>query len=379
MRIYIYRLAYDAVYADALLPLIRQLGFITEARINATARSLIVQYSPDWSASVVFDQVRTTIQQAAICSIFQRSISPLPASANLRGIGWMLLATGCFAGMQASIQLVSGAIHPFQIAFLSHLIGIVILSPWIVNSTALQTEKFSLHLLRAVIDVGATLLMFTSLTLIPLAQANAIGFTAPLFAMLGAIVFLGEQAQTHTWVSLLLGVVGMLVILRPGLEIVSLGALMMLAGSAALGGVLLIIKILAQTDSNLSINAYTVLLLTPLLLIPALLVWQIPTTIDLIGFTLIAALMVGGHTAMTQAFVEAEMVTVLPVEFVQLLWASGLGFLLFSEVPNLWTVVGGLLIFGGSTYAAYQENSSAEVGDGAAQLSGDSTAAPCSM
>ncbi len=89
---------------------------------------------------------------------------------------------------------------------------------------------------------------------------------------------------------------------------------------------------------------------------PTLLVWQTPTVIELLWLTLVAILMVGGHSAMTQALVEADLVTVLPVEFVQLRWASGLGFLLFSETPSAWTWLGGLLIFSGSLYAAQSEN-----------------------
>ena len=191
MRFYIERLSHDSVYAETLLSLVRLLEEVTEVRINSAARSLIVHYLVYVPTQQVFDRVRTTIQTAATISLSQAPIVATPMdSANLRGISWMLLATGCFAGMQASIQFVSGALHPFQIAFFSHLIGTALLAPWLAPGV-LQTKQFPLHLLRAAIDTGATLLMFTSLSLIPLAQANAIGFTAPLFALLGAIVLPG--------------------------------------------------------------------------------------------------------------------------------------------------------------------------------------------
>jgi len=357
IRIYIFRLAADPAHADLLLLLVRQIDFVTEARINAPARSLVVHYAANLSGEQVFDRLQRVVQFAATLPISAPLEPAVGMDKNLSGIRWMLLATGCFAGMQAAIRFLSGTIHPFQIAFLSHLIGIAILAPWIAQPAILHTEKFPLHLLRAVIDTGATLLIFTSLSLIPLAEANAISFTAPLFVVVGAIAFLGERLQAHTWVSLVLGAIGILIILRPGLELISLGALLMLAGSATLGGVLLLIKVLAQTDSNLTINAYTVLLMTPLLLVPALLVWQVPTLIDLIWLSFVAALMVSGHTAMTQAFVDADLTTVLPVEFVQILWASGLGFLLFAEQLDLWVLVGGLIIFSGTTTTAAMQGS----------------------
>jgi len=355
LRVRIPLLSDDAGYADSLLALVRLLELITEVRVNPAAQSLVVHYAGELSAVQVLDRLMPTIQQAASIPVTQSEVS----NSSLRGMGWMLLATGCFAGMQASIRFVSGAIHPFQIAFLSHLIGIGILVPWVAKSSVLQTDQLPLHLLRAVIDTGATLLLFTGLSLTPLAQANVIGFTAPLFAILGAVAFLGERMQPHTWIALTLGVLGMLVILRPGAEAVGLGALLMLTGSATLGAVMLLIKALSRTDSNLTINVYTVLLLTPLLFVPSLLVWQTPTILDLFWLTVVAALMVGGHMAMTQALTEAEMITVLPVEFAQLLWASGLGYILFSETLDFWTLVGGILIFSGSTYAGYFENGQA--------------------
>ncbi len=365
IRIRIPRLGFDTDYAESLQALVAKLDFVLEVRINIWARSLIVHYDINKLASdSVGDRLGDTIQQAAIPQISQLAIavsgsSDQKLSGNLRGKGWMLLATAYFAGMQALIRFVSGSIHPFQIAFFSNLFGIAILLPWL-NRETLRTEQLHLHGLRSLIDTGATLLLFTGISLTPLAQANALGFTTPLFAILGAVIFLNEPMAFHNWVALLLGVVGTIVILRPGVEIVGLGAILILVGSIALAGVLLLLKQLSKTDSSMTSNAYTVLFLTALTLIPALLVWQMPTLLELIGMAAIAAFMVGGQMAVGEAFVNGDATAVLPVDFAQLIWSSTLGFLLFAEVPDLWVIIGGLLIFAGSLYSAYSENLESE-------------------
>lgn len=355
IRIRIPRLGFDTAYAESLQALASKLDFVLEVRINIWARSLIVHYDINkLESNSVGDRLETAIQQAATHQISQLAIaasdssngSDQKLSGNLRGQGWMLLATGSFAGMQAAIRFVSASIHPLQIAFMSNLLGIAILLPWL-NRETLRTEQLHLHGLRSLIDTEATLLLFTGISLTPLAQANALGFTMPLFAILGAVIFLNEPMAFHNWVALLLGVVGTIVILRPGIEIVGLGAILILVGSIALAGVLLLLKQLSKTDSSMTSNAYTVLFLTALTLIPALLVWQIPTLLELLGIAAVAALMVCGQMAVGEAFVNGDATAVLPVDFAQLIWSSTLGFLLFSEVPDLWVIIGGLLIFTG--------------------------------
>jgi len=360
IRIRVRRLAYDAEYGHKLHWLIESLEFVTGARINPAASSLVVEHKLTKLPVVeVWERLFAAIQQATTVQIPQLpQASPPKVPANLRGIGLMLLATGSFAVMQAVIRYLSGSIHPFGIAFFSNLFGIVVLTPWLAASglSALKTENLHLHGLRTLIDTGATLLLFAGLSMTPLALANALGFTTPLFAILGAVLLLGEQMQPHNWVALVMSIVGTLIVLQPGSTVIGLGPVLVLLAAATLAGVLLLVKILTKTDSNLTINAYTVLLLTPLTLIPALWVWQWPTLQQYFWLAVVAVLMVAGQVAYTQAFEEADLTTVLPVEFAQLLWASLLGFLIFSEVPNVWTWIGGLIIFAGSTYTAYAES-----------------------
>jgi len=364
IRLQIPRLGFDVDYGTRLHYLTYTSGFVTEARLNLAAKSLVVHYADAIVLPDLCDRLRTLIQQALTVHLPPLAVQPVQPSErspefsnNLRGMGWMIAATVSFAGMQAAIRLVAGGIHPFQIAFVSNLLGIAVLSPWLLNDLdALHTEQFELHGIKALVDTAATLLLFTGISLTPLAQANALGFTAPLFAMIGAVLFLGEAMQSHKWVALILGIIGTVVLLRPGVEIVGLGAILILSGTVALAVVLLMLKVLAKTDSSLTSNLYTVLLLTPLTLIPALWVWQVPTVLELLLLGTISLLMVGGQMAVAEALRVGDATAILPVDFAQLIWASSLGYLLFAEVPDLWVWVGGILIFAGSLYAAYAES-----------------------
>lgn len=131
--------------------------------------------------------------------------------------------------------------------------------------------------------------------------------------------------------------------------------LLVLGGSVAFAGVLLLLKVLSRTDSSHTSIAYNALLLTPLTLVPALAVWTAPTLGELAILALIAGLAIIGQACMANALEKADATAVLPADFAQLLWASGLGYLLFREVPDLWTWLGALLIFAGVLYAAYGE------------------------
>ncbi len=356
IRIRIPRLFYDAKYARQLQRLAASLDFVTDIRINAAASSLIVHHLIVDTAEA-WDQLNAIIQNAVTAQIPEIAVeNPPTQSIHLGGVGWMLLATGSFAGMQTIVRLTAVNLNPLQVAFVSHFFSIVILAPWSINAHVLKTEKFHLHGFRAIIEASATMLMFTGLTLIPLAQANALLFTAPLFAMLGATLFLGEQIKPPNVISLLLGLVGMLVILRPGVEVIGVGSLFILMGAVGLAGSMLFLKLLTRTDSSLTSTAYSFLLMTPLMLIPALWVWQLPTLLEVLGLVLVGALMVSGNMAVAKAFESADLTAVLPVNFTQLIWSSILGYLLFAEIPDLWIWIGGLLIFAGSILTAQAES-----------------------
>ena len=269
----------------------------------------------------------------------------------------IVVSTLGFSGMHAIIKHTASDLHPFEIAFFRNFFGLLVLAPFFVRHglAVFRTEKLPLHMLRSGIQVFAMLMFFTAVSISPLAKISAMSFTAPLFATIGAVIFLGERLRMRRITALAVGFIGALIIIRPGLVALDAGAILVLTSSAIWAGAMLIIKVLSRTDSSLTITAYMGLFMTPLSLIPALFVWQWPTAEDYAWLLLMGAVGSLAHVAMAQAFKLAEATAVLPLDFTRLIWASALGFFVFGEVPELFTWIGGLTIFASTTYIAYRE------------------------
>jgi drug/metabolite transporter (DMT)-like permease len=277
--------------------------------------------------------------------------------APLRGVFFMLVSTILFTGMQVTVRHVSEELHPFEIAFFRNFFGLLVVSPLLFRFGfgALQTPKLKLHALRGALQTAGMMLFFTALTLAPLAQTVSLSFTAPLFTTILAIVILRERAGWRRWAALIAGFVGAWIVIRPGLAVVNTGALLVILSSCVWAGSMIIIKILSRTESSLTITLYMGLFMAPLSLIPALFVWQWPGGQTLMFLVLVGAFGGVGHLALAQAFKESDATAVLPYDFTRLIWASALGFLVFAEVPDLWTWVGGSVIFSSTVYIAFRE------------------------
>ena len=276
---------------------------------------------------------------------------------TLNGILLMLVATLCAAGMAGAVRFLSGALHPFEIAFFRIFFGLIVLLPWFIAKglAPLKTTRLGLHLLRASTNVISMLMFFTAVSIAPLAQVQALTFTAPLFATLLAIVILREKVRLRRWSAMIIGFIGMLIIVRPGIADVDTGAWLALGSAAIWGFTLIVIKILARSDSSLTITSYMTVLMTPLALIPAVYVWRWPNAeqvLWLIGTGVAGTL---AQLAMAQALRIAETTAVMPVDFLKLVWGGLIGYIFFGEIVDGWTWLGAVIIFSGASYIAYRE------------------------
>ncbi len=278
-------------------------------------------------------------------------------SATVRGILFMSAATVGFAIMHAAIRHMSSAMHPFEIAFFRNFFGLIVIAPWYVRYglAPLRTKKFPLHALRAGFNVVAMLTFFYALSITPLAKVTALGFTAPIFATILAIFILGEVVRLRRLSAIAIGFIGTLIIVRPGIEAIGLGSVLMLISTAIWACALIVIKILARTESSVTIASYMLLMMIPLSLVPAVFVWRWPTPIEFGWLVAIGIIGTMAQLSMTQALKEADTTVVLPFDFLKLIWASILGFLAFGETPSVYTWIGGAVIFASTTYISYRE------------------------
>ena len=282
------------------------------------------------------------------------------------GVVFMVASTVAFAGMHGGVRYLAleQHLHPFEIAFFRNFFGLLALAPWFIRRGVrpLRTQRFGLHVWRALINVVAMLLFFMALGLTPIVQVQALGFTAPLFASLLAIVFLGERVFLWRWGALVVGFVGALIIIRPGVGAIDVGSLLVLGSAATWACAIIIIKLLSRTDSSVTITAYMVLLMIPMSLLPAVFVWQWPNGEQLLwlGFVGISGTL--AQMGLAQAFRMAEVTVVLPLDFMKLLWGAMIGYLAFGEVPGATIWIGGFTIFAAATYIAYRGSRDKAVG-----------------
>lgn len=284
---------------------------------------------------------------------------------NLRGIALMLAATLLFTIMGISARYVSERIHPFEVVFFRLAVGLVLVLPLVASRglRPFRTERFGLHLLRAVLHVVEMLIYFTGLVMIQYAQAQALTFTTPLFAALLAVLVLRERIRGRNVVALVIGFAGAMLVIRPGVVPVETGSLLILISALGWAGVILVVKRLTQTDSSVTITSWMVVLMSPMALVPALFVWVWPSWQEWILLVIAGLAGTLGQLAVTQAFRVAETTVVLPFDFAKLIWAALLAYLVFGEVPALWTWIGGTVIFAAGLHVALRERREQRAGD----------------
>ncbi|MET4807854.1 drug/metabolite transporter (DMT)-like permease [Limibacillus sp. MBR-115] len=288
-------------------------------------------------------------------------IAARSGASSLAAIGFMVAAGFLNTIMLSAIKHLADDLHPLEVGFFRCLVGLIVLLPVIWHAGGLavvRTERIGAHMLRGALNAAGMLTFFWAISLAPLATISAIGFTAPLFASLLAIVILAERVGLRRWIGIGVGFAGTLIILRPGADSIGLGALMALGSSVAWAGAMIVIKRLTATESPLSITAWAAFFVGLFSFIPTLFVWQWPSGAQWWMLAGIGALGSMIQFCFAKAFSLADTTVVLPFDFLKLVWASILGFLIFQEVPDLWTWVGGSVIFGGSIYIAYRERKS---------------------
>jgi len=281
-----------------------------------------------------------------------RALSPISRACLL-----MVLGTLLFAGMHTAIRYVTQQLSAIEVAFFRNLFGLLVVAPVLMRygPSLFHTTKLHLHVLRAFINAFSMIAFFIGLSMTPIARATALSFTAPLFAALLSALFLGEVFRWRRWSAIFLGFFGALVILRPGLHVIDLGSLLILFSSVLWSVAMIDIKVLGRTESSRTIAAYVTVLLTPLTLVPALFVWQMPT-LDMWGWLIFIGV-VGtiGQFAVTEALKLGDMTALMPFDFLKLVWATFLGIIFFAEVPDFLTWVGAAIVFGSSLYIAWRE------------------------
>jgi drug/metabolite transporter (DMT)-like permease len=276
---------------------------------------------------------------------------------QVRGAAWMIFCSILFTFNAGAVRHVAGDVHPYEIAFFRAALGVPLMLPWLlgVGLIALRTQHVGLYVVRGALSAASTIAWFVALALIPVAEATAISFTTPIFASIAAAIALHEAMRLRRWAAVAASFVGMAIILRPGFEEVNLGTWLVLVSALFVAVNTILIKTATRTDTPDAIAFWQILIMIPICLVPALFVWSWPTWEQWAWIAVIATISTIGHRALARAYAAADVSLVQAFDFTRLPFAVGLGWLMFAELPDIYTWIGALVIFGASFFIAQRE------------------------
>lgn len=279
-------------------------------------------------------------------------------SPTMQGLLWATVAGIMFTFLNTLARHLATQLPALESQFLRYLMGFFVMLPtiWRAGWAAFWPKQLGGQFLRGIVHTMALALWFTALPKIPLADTTAIGFTTPIFIMLGAWLVFREPMRWERWLAALLGFSGVMVVVGP--KLAGEGGyynLVMLASAPVFAASLLITKALTRQEKPIVIVAWQAITVTILSCPFALLEWQAPTATQWLGFVMCGVLGSTAHYCLTRSFGIADISATQSVKFLDLVWASLMGWLVFSDPLSQSTWVGGLLILASTVWIARRE------------------------
>ena len=275
----------------------------------------------------------------------------------LLGIFFMALTGLCMVAVMVSLRYLSDSIPSVQAAFLRYLLGLLIICPFVIQQIGktdrtIPILKFGV---RGTLHGFAVVLWFYSVSNAPLSDVTAINYLTPIFTTIGAVIVFKERLTKERLLAIILSIFGAILILKPGIEAISLGKSAQLLSTILFAASYLITKSLTKTEGTTLIVFMLTLFATITLFPFATINWSSPSMSDLVLLMGIAILATLGHYFMTKAVAVAPLSVTQPVIFLQLIWSTSIGLLVFGEPLDFLIICGGGVIVIAITQLAYFE------------------------
>lgn len=281
----------------------------------------------------------------------------LRLSDNLKGIVFLMMASIVFSLMALIIKLLGQNLYITQILLVRQIGMALMISPAILHNFpgSLRSARPGLELFRVACALVAMLGGFTAVIHMPLADATAIFFAKSFFVTIFAVIFLSEVVGIYRASAVALGFVGVLIMLQPGTDNFSIYGLYSLVGAAAAAGVMILLRKLSRIDSPETIMTYGALGVGVIMVVPGIYFWIAPTTTEWLLLVAVAVVSYFAQKCNIFAYKYGEASLLASLDYVRLLWATLFGFLVFDQLPGLWTWVGAAIVIGAAIFTIYRE------------------------
>ena len=278
---------------------------------------------------------------------------------NIKAI--LLTISGSFFAvlMESLIRSAQYDSNVYTIGFLRFFFGLIIIFPYLIKKKFIpyKTKNFKFYFIRGLFNLPMMILGFGALVYVPFEQFKALHFLSPIIVVLLSFIIFREKIYMYRILALVIGFIGMLIIVRPGIVDFNIGTIMILISLTFWSLIIIVSKFVSKDDSPITMVTYQYTLMTIFALPLAIYFWQMPSLQSLI-FVFIGA--ISGtilHLSLALSYKYAELSVTQPVWFSGLIFGSAFGFFVFNETPDVWTWIGGIVVFSSVLLITYNERS----------------------
>lgn len=276
----------------------------------------------------------------------------------LFAIGLVLASTVFLSCSDVTAKYLASSVPAIEIAWLRYLVFLLIVLPPLLRTGAKRvfaSQRPGLQVFRGFALVISSILFISSLRFLPIAEATATSFAAPIFITALSVAILGEKVGHRRWAATCAGLIGVLAVVRPGTSAFQPASILPLLAALSWASAVVVTRKTSAVDSAITTLAYSAAIGVLVLSILLPLVWT-PPDWSTMGFgVLIGCAATAGHSLIIVAFRYGDASVLAPFTYAQLVWATGLGVLLFGSVPDGWTIAGATMIVASGLYIAHRE------------------------
>ncbi len=274
-----------------------------------------------------------------------------------QAIAFMITSTACFSAMSLFIRFASDELHTTEVVFLRNVFSVLLLMPWVIGNgiRVLRTERIVSHFWRGTIGVIGMQLWFYCIVVLPLNEATALSFTAPILTTIFAMLFLGERAGIHRWSAIGMGFAGAMIIIRPDPDNMNWTLLLVPCATSMWAIASIFVKSLSKSEPPERIVFYMAFFMMLWSLPSGLYHWEHPSAQAWLYCFGVAATSTLAHLCLVRAYARADIAVLMPFDFSRLIFTAMFAYIVFGEVANRATWIGAAVIVASAAYISYRE------------------------